>query len=187
MENKTKLPLIYIIGLPIIVLVANALANIKFTILGSYLSVSAFLYPLSFFITCLIIKKTNYKNALRIMIFALAAEVLAAVVEWIILKEMDSYIMIYGYLSLIICQLILIYVYDFLVKKKKDTFIFVFLLLLMVNAIDNAFFGAIIEGQYISFSSAIRLIYAIVLAGILTKKIGKVNLDKKEKKAEIQQ
>ena len=79
MKYKTKLPLIYIIGLPIIVLVANALANIKFTILGSYLSVSAFLYPLSFFITCLIIKKTNYKNALRIMIFALAAEALAFV------------------------------------------------------------------------------------------------------------
>ena len=187
MENKTKLPLIYIIGLPIIVLVANALANIKFTILGSYLSVSAFLYPLSFFITCLIIKKTNYKNALRIMIFALAAEALAAVVEWIVLKEMDSYVMIYGYLSLLICQLILIYTYDFLVKKKKDTFIFVFLLLLVVSAIDNAFFGAIIEGQYISFSSLVRLIYAIVLACILTKKTQKVKLDKKEKKTEAQQ
>jgi hypothetical protein len=41
---------------------------------------------------------------------------------------------------------------------------------LAVSAIDNAFFGAIIEGQYISLSILVRVIYVVVVPAVLARK-----------------
>ena len=58
----------------------------------------------------------------------------------------------------------------FLRKIKKDTYAWVFILFLAVSALDNAFFGAIIEGQYISLSILVRVIYAVVVPAVLARK-----------------
>ncbi len=175
MENKKrKLPLIYIIGMPIILVLANAVAYLKFGIVkGANIYISVFLYPLTFLISGLIIKKTNYKDALQIMAVSLISASLASVIEWALLNIAQPWVMIYSFLSFLICQLIFIYVYDFLIKTKKDTYFIVFLLLALVLGIDHAFFGTIIERQIISESILIRLAYCVIFPLFLAKKTAK--------------
>ena len=83
---------------------------------------------------------------------------------------MDYFAMIYIFMSVLINQLIFIYTYDFLLKINKNTYLWVFLLVVVVSAIDNAFFGAIIEGKYVSLSILVRIIYAVVIPVVLAKK-----------------
>lgn len=170
MEKKKKLPLIYVLGMPIIFIVANFMAYLHIEIAGSNLYFSVLLYSLTFLISGLIIRKTNYKDALYIMAVTLISASLAFVVEWALMDILNPYLMIYTFISFLISQLIFIYTYDFLIKIKKDTYIPVFLLVLVVSAIDNAFFGTIVEGQYISLSILIRLIYTVALPVVLAKK-----------------
>ena len=104
------------------------------------------------------------------MSITLITTALAYVIQWSILNKIDCLVMIYSFLSFLIGQLIFIYTYDFLIKINKDTYGWVFILFLVVSAIDNAFFGAIIEGEYISLSILVRVIYAVVIPAILAKK-----------------
>ena len=170
MDKKRKLPLIYVIGIPIIFVFANALANIHFTILGSPLYISVCLYPLIYLITGLAIIKADYKHALLLMILALVAESLTSVAIWIITNNIDAYVNIYSFLSFLLCQLIFIYIYDFLRRIKRDTYIPIFFLMVLVEIVDHAFFGPLIEGQTFSVSILVRVIYALVIPVVLAKK-----------------
>lgn len=173
MEKNKSIPLIYVVGMPIIFIAANFMAHLHISIAGSPLYFCALLYPLTFLISGLIIKRTNYKDALRIMIVSLISATLAFVVQWTLLDIIDFYLMIYAFLSFLICQLIFIYTYDFLIKIKKDGYVAVFLLTLVVSVLDNAFFGIMIEGQCISLTILIRLIYAIIIPVALARKTNK--------------
>ena len=172
MKNKKQetLPLIYLLGMPIIFIVANFLARTHIEILGSPLYFSVLLYPLTYLISGLIVKKASYKKSLLVMAVTLITVALTYVIQWALLSSMDYFVMIYSFLSFLIGQLIFIYTYDFLRKIKKDTYAWVFILFLAVSALDNAFFGAIIEGQYISLSILVRVIYAVVVPAVLARK-----------------
>ena len=172
MKNKKQetLPLIYLLGMPIIFIVANFLARTHIEILGSPLYFSVLLYPLTYLISGLIVKKASYKKSLLVMAVTLITAALTYVMQWALLSSMDYFVMIYSFLSFLIGQLIFIYTYDFLIKMKKDTYGWVFLLVLLVSAIDNAFFGVIIEGQYVSVSILIRLAYTVIIPVMLAKK-----------------
>lgn len=170
MDEKRKLPLIYVLGIPIIFIFANALANVHFTILGSPLHISVCLYPLIYLISGLVIEKTDYKHALLLMMLSLVVGSLISVETWVLTNNIDAYVNIYSFLSFLFCQLIFIYVYDFLRKIKKDTYIPIFLLMVLVEVVDNAFFGPLIEGQIFSVSILIRVIYALAIPVILAKK-----------------
>ncbi len=169
MNDNKKTPLIYILAMPIIFIIANCISTLHINILGSTMYFSVLLYPLTFLISGLIIRKTNYKNALAVMALSLISASLGNVFEWAILDKMNAYVMIYAFMSFLICQLIFIYGYDFLTKINKDTYLPVFILLLAVSAIDNTFFGAIIEGKYITISILIRLIYVIAIPVVLAR------------------
>ena len=170
-NNKRKIPLIYIVGMPIILILANTIAylNIK-TLDGSHIYISVFLYPLTFLLSGLIIKKTNYKDALRMMAVSLISASLACILQWSLLNSMHAWVMIYSFLSFLICQLIFIYTYDFLIKINKNTYILVFLLFAIVLGIDHAFYGLIIERQIISLSILIRCAYAVTMPLFIAKK-----------------
>lgn len=172
MKNKKQetLPLIYLLGMPIIFIVANFLARTHVQILGSPLYFSVLLYPLTYLISGLIVKKTSYKKGLLVMSITLITAALTYVIQWALLSSMDYFVMIYSFLSFLIGQLIFIYTYDFLRKIDKDTYGWVFILVLAVSAIDNAFFGAIVEGQYVSLSILVRVIYAVIVPVGLAKK-----------------
>ena len=170
MENKKSLPLVLVLGLPIILIVSTFMARLHIEIGSSPLYISTFLYPLTYLLICLIIKKTNSKNAFNIMSVALISQSLAFIIEWIMLNKMDCYVMICTFLSFLFSQLILIYTYDFLRKTKKDGYFAILLLIGIVSAIDNAFFGACIEGQTISLSILVRLVYVIIIPLVLAEK-----------------
>ena len=173
-EKKTEsLPLIYLLGMPIIFIVANFLARTHIEILGSPLYFSVILYPLTYLISGLIVKKADYKRSLLVMAVTLITASLTYVVEWALLSSMDAYVMIYSFLSFLIGQLIFIYTFDFLRKIKKDSYGWMFVLTLVVTLIDGAFFGAIIEGQYVTISTLVRIIYVVAIPAILAKKTGK--------------
>lgn len=173
MKEKQTLPLIYLLGMPIIFIVANFIARTHIEILGSPLYFSVLLYPLIYLISGLIIKRTDYKKGLLVMSVTLISAALTYVVQWSLLTSLDYYVMIYSFLSFLIGQLIFVYTYDFLIKMKKDTYGWVFILVLLVSVIDGAFFGAIIEGQYISLSILVRVIYAVVIPAVLARKTEK--------------
>lgn len=173
MKEKQTLPLIYLLGMPIIFIVANFIARTHIEILGSPLYFSVLLYPLIYLISGLIIKRTDYKKGLLVMSVTLISAALTYVVQWSLLSSLDYYVMIYSFLSFLIGQLIFVYTYDFLIKMKKDTYGWVFILVLLVSVIDGAFFGAIIEGQYISLSILVRVIYAVVIPAVLARKTEK--------------
>lgn len=173
MKEKQTLPLIYLLGMPIIFIVANFIARTHIEILGSPLYFSVLLYPLIYLISGLVIKRTDYKKGLLVMSVTLISATLTYVVQWSLLSSLDYYVMIYSFLSFLIGQLIFVYTYDFLIKMKKDTYGWVFILVLLVSVIDGAFFGAIIEGQYISLSILVRVIYAVVIPAVLARKTEK--------------
>lgn len=171
MNRKETLPAIYLFGMPIVFILANFIARVHIEILGSPLYFSVLLYPLTYIISGLIVKKSSYKKSLLMMSVSLISAALIFVVKWALLSTMDYYVMIYSFLSFLIGQLIFIYTYDFLIKMKKDTYGWVFLLTVVVSAIDNAFFGIAIEGQYVSVSILIRIVYAVVIPVVLARKI----------------
>lgn len=175
MENK-KIPLLYVIGMPLIFIIASFIGRIYFTILGSPLYLSVLIYPLTFLISGLVIKKANYKESITVMAISLISVTLFFVLKWVLFDTIDSWLMIYSFLSFLICQLIFIYTYDFLIKINKDNYIAVFLVTLIVLAIDNAFFGVIIEGTCISLSILVRIIYLVAIPVALASN----STDKKE-------
>ncbi len=170
MEKKRSIPLIYILGMPIIFIIANLMAKLHITILGSPLYFSVLLYPLTYFISGLIIKKSDYHNALRIMAISLIAASFALVLEWALFDKMNGYVMIYAFISFLICQLIFIYIYAFLIEIGKDTYMPVFLLIALISILDNAFFGILVERECISLSILIRIIYTVAIPVKLAKK-----------------
>lgn len=170
MKKSTKLPLIYLLGMPILFIVANFFARTHFDIVGSPFYFSVILYPLTYLISGLIVKKTDYKTSLLMMGLTLVIASLTYVLQWAMLDLIDAYVMIYSFLSFLICQMIFIYTYDFLRKIGKDTYGWVLILVLVVSAIDNAFFGAMIEGQTISLSTLVRLLYVVGIPVGLAKK-----------------
>lgn len=170
MKESKKLPLIYLLGMPVVLIIANFMARFHIEIFGSPLYFSVLLYPLTYLFSGMIVKKTDYKKSLLIMAVSLMCAALTFVVQWALLDSIDNFVMIYSFLSFLICQLIFIYTYDFLIKMKKNTYGWVFILVLVVSAIDNAFFGAVIEGQYISVSILIRLAYTVIIPVVLAKK-----------------
>lgn len=170
MKKSTKLPLIYLLGMPILFIVANFFARTHFDVAGSPFYFSVILYPLTYLISGLIVKKTDYKTSLLMMGITLVIASLTYVLQWAMLDFMDAYVMIYSFLSFLICQIIFIYTYDFLRKIGRDTYGWVFILVLIVSAIDNAFFGAVIEGQTISLSMLVRLLYVVGIPVGLAKK-----------------
>ena len=177
MKNKKTLPLIYVLGMPIIFILANSIARLNLEIFGAHIYISVFLYPLLFLISGLIIKHTDYKDALKMMVVTLSTQTLVYVLIWALLDRMDSVLMIYSFLSFGFYELIFIYTYDFLVKIKKNTYMSVFILILALSILDNALFGPLIEGQEYSLSILIRLAYTVILPVFLsikeTKKINK--------------
>jgi len=171
MKKDQKIPLIYIVGMPIILIIANSIANFHIkTLGGSYIFISVILYPLTYLISGLIIRKSGYKDALQIMAVSLVSAALEGVFTWALLDNMQPLVMIYSFLSFLICQLIFIYVFDYLIKIKKDTYMPVFLLVLTVLVIDHCFYGFIIEGKIISMSILIRALYASILPALLATK-----------------
>lgn len=64
MKNKKqeKLPLIYLLGMPIIFIVANFLARTHVEFLGSPLYFSVLLYPLTYLLSGLIVKKAELQK-----------------------------------------------------------------------------------------------------------------------------
>ena len=170
MKKSTKLPLIYLLGMPILFIVANFFARTHFDVAGSPFYFSVILYPLTYLISGLIVKKTDYKTSLLMMGITLVIASLTYVLQWAMLDFIDAYVMIYSFLSFLICQIIFIYTYDFLRKIGRDTYGWVFILVLIVSAIDNAFFVAVIEGQTISLSMLIRLLYVVGIPVGLAKK-----------------
>ena len=81
MKNKKQetLPLIYLLGMPIIFIVANFLARTNVEILGSPLYFSVLLYPLTYLLSGLIVKKASYKKSLLIMAVTLITAALTYV------------------------------------------------------------------------------------------------------------
>ncbi len=173
MKEKKTLPLILVIGMPIVYILANFMTNFHFVIKGNIVSVSVFLYPIAYLISGLITRKTNYKDALRIMGVTLISGALAYVIGWSLLDTINPWAMICSFLSFLICQLIFIYVFDFLIKMKKDTFFPIWFLAFVVNAIDQAFFGLLLEGDYLTSSIIIRAFYILLIAMVLAKKNNK--------------
>ena len=167
MEKSKEIPLVYVIGMPLIFIIASFIARLHVTILGTPLYFSVLLYPLTFLISGLIIKKTDYKEGIAVMTISLISVTLVFVLKWVLFNIMDSWLMIYSFLSFLICQLIFIYGYDFLIKINKDSYMVVFLLMLVILAIDSAFFGVIIEGHNISLSILVRIIYIVAFPIIL--------------------
>ena len=173
MKKSTKLPLIYVLGMPILFIIANFFARTHFDVVGSPFYLSVILYPLTYLISGLIVKKTDYKTSLLMMGITLIIAALTYVVQWTMLDSIDAYVMIYSFLSFLICQMLFIYTYDFLRKIGKDTYGWVLILVLAVSAIDSAFFGAMIEGQYVSLSTLVRLLYVVGIPVGLAKKTEK--------------
>lgn len=174
-KNKT-LPLIYVLSMPAIFIIANCIAGLYFKVEGIYfqiesanLYVSVLLYPLLYLISGLIIRKTNYKDALRMMVVTLIASTLVFVIQWGIYDVINTNISIYAFLSFVICELIFIYTYDFLMKKNKDTYIPLFILIFVISIIDSIFFGALVEGTLSSASLLVRAVYIIILPAMLSE------------------
>lgn len=169
MEKKTTLPLIYVIGMPIIYVISIFIANLHVEVMGTTLYFISLVFSLVFLISGLIIRKTDYKDALLIMAVSLVGASLTYVVQWVMLDVIDCWVMFYSFISFLICQVIFICGFNFLESTNKDSYMPVFLLILIVNVIDNILFGILIEGKYISLSILPRLIYSVVLPIFLAK------------------
>ena len=111
--------------------------------------------------------------AIIIMLLGFITEILVSVMTWILFDWIDGALIMYSLISFIICQIIFIYVYDFLRKTKKDTYIPVFILLVVIEAIDHAFFGPVMEGQTFSISILVRVLYAVFMPILLARKTSK--------------
>lgn len=180
MEKRKTLPLICVIGMPIIMIIANAMANLYIKVADSFFSVSVVLYPLIYLIMGLIIRKTSYKDALRMLLVTIVSATLGIVVQWILCDSPNANVAIYSFLSSIICGLIFIFVYDFLIKTKVDNYFTIFILVFGIMLIDTIFFGTFVEGTLNSYSLLVRAIYILIMPAMLCKPLISVNYVKEE-------
>ena len=170
MKKKESLPLVYIFGLPVLLIISTFIAHIHITIHGTPLYLYACIYPLTYFMTCLIRKKTNLTLTLTMMALALVTQTLVFVLQWVLIDYIDGFLMINTFLSFLLEQIILIFGYDFLINIEKENYIPIVIVLLIVSAVGTAFFGALIEGYCISLSILPRLAYVVVLPTLLANK-----------------
>lgn len=170
-KNKESLPLIYVLGLPMLLIIATYMARLSFTILKTPLFIGTFIYPLTYLMTFIVIKKTSQRNALNIMAISIVSQALSFIVSWTLLNSMDYALMIATFMSFVINQLIVIVMYDFLVSVKQDTYCMLFFVLLLISAIDTVIFGCFIEGKVIGLSILIRLAYCVIIPALIAKKV----------------
>lgn len=173
-KNKESLPLINVLGLPIILIISTYIARVHFNILGSPLYLSTIIYPLTYLMTLITLKKTNVRSAMSIMAVSLLSQTLAFVVSWVLLDTLDYALMISTFISFLTNQLIIIVIYEFLSTTKQNTYLPIFILILVVSIIDNVIFGNLIEGKIISLSILVRLIYVVVIPAIVAIKKGNI-------------
>ena len=176
MKKKNTLPLILVLGLPIILVVSNFIARLHINVLETPLYLSAVIYPLTYLCTCLIIKKTSSKQAVYLMALALGAQSLSCVVQWIMLGDVDCSATLSTFISFLLGQLIIIVGYDYLKKVKQDNYFSILAIILLVSVLDNLIYGTIIEGLTISLTFLVRLIYVVVIPLVIA------NDNKKTKK-----
>ncbi len=169
MENKKTLPLIYVLSMPLIFVLANFVTNLHMEVLDSKLYISVVLYPLLYLIGGLVVRKTTYKDALRMFLITLIAGTLAFVIQWVLFSMANAYVAIYAFLSITICGLLFVFVYDFLIKTNNDNYLTLFILILAITLIDHIFFGAFVEKDLLSSSLLVRAIYIIILPATLSK------------------
>ena len=174
MDRKKNIPLIYILGIPVIFMIANSISFLHFEILGSPFYVSVMIYPLIYLLTGLVVKRSSYKSALFLMLLGLMTQNLLSVMIWIIADFTNPEVVIYEFLSFLLCQIIFIYTYDFLIKIKKDSYVPIFLLILVIQVIDHAFFGPLVEGQLLSVSIIARVAYTVFIPVVLAKETSKL-------------
>ena len=178
MNEKQKLPLIDIFAMPIILIIASYTAHIHFNILSAPLYISVFLYPLLYLFMGIIVKKSDYKRAISILAFSLVIQSLVFVIQWVLLDKMDCFLMVYSFVSVLLCGLLFIYSYTFLRQLKIDTYIPVFLLIFVLSMLDNEFFSLMIGGSAFGLSVLVRLLYACAIPVLLAR-----NTTKKAKKS----
>ncbi len=173
MKKEEKLPLILILGMPIIAVIASMLSNIHINIINSSINLSVFFYPLLILILGMIIKKTSYQRAIDMLAVTLIVQSLAFVLKWALLDVMEYYLMIYSFISIFFCGIIFILGFEFLRNLKKDSYIPVFILTLVITLLDNGIFALLIEGEFVNVSILVRLGYSIVIPVFLAKNTSK--------------
>ena len=173
MKNNEKIPLIYLLSMPVILILASLFAHLHISILTSPFYLSVLIYPLLLLVLGLIVKKTSHAKAVTVLSVTLVIQSLVFIMQWVLFDVIDYYLMIYTFISVLFCGLLFIYAYDFLRNIKKDTYIYVFLIVLIISILDNMIFGQLIEGNIISLSILVRVLYAVLIPVFLSKNTAK--------------
>lgn len=174
-KENSKLPMILVVALPVLLLLATALADVTFTLFGQVFYASTFLIPLTYLVSCLISKQTESKHALSLVVVALVLQCLEFVILWIFIGSMPYDLMIATFLAFFLSQFFVLLIYELLKETKKDDFSAMLVVMICATMIETIIFYLFTERGTI-FSSifnvnvVVKLIYDIIFAKVLARK-----------------
>ena len=173
MKEKTKLPLILVVALPVLLIISTELARTNFNLIGETFYIVNFIFPLTFLVSGLITKKTQSKNAITLVILSLVIESLVFVLKWIFFNKVDYPLMEVTLFAFFLSQLIFLLGYEVLKEMKKEhKFEAVLLLLLLATLIETMFYFIVFTDITLSsiiISIVVKVIYDLIMAVILAK------------------
>ena len=173
MKNKSKLPLILVIALPILLIISTEVSDISFNFMGQTIYLITFIYPITFFISVLISKRTESKIAMNLVILALIMQCFVFVLKWVLLGTVNYVLMEITFLALLFSQLVLLFGYEILKEREKTKkYIYVLIIFLISTLIETLFYISIfreITGISLLLMITIKIIYDLIFSKLLIK------------------
>lgn len=171
MKEKTKLPLLLVLALPILLIISTEVADISFNIMGQQIYLITFIFPLTFLVSALVSKKTESKVAINLVILSLIIQCFVFVLKWVLFGTVDYILMEVTFLAFFMSQLLLLLGYETLKETKKtNKFVYIFFVLLISTLIETMFYVLVftkVTDISLIITVVIKIVYDLVIAKIL--------------------
>lgn len=171
---------LYIYGalITIILVLSNTIVNIPFEVFGTAIKLSAFVYPITFLFSCIILKKYGVLEVIEALVVAIVVQLLMFFLRWVIVGNVNVGVFISSFVSFGISQVSCLCLYSILVRNKMDTIFYVFLVFTICILFDNGVFLSLLKNfgdssiglGTLNISNAIKLLLSFLISYLITQK-----------------
>lgn len=171
---------LYIYGalITIILVLSNSIINIPFELFGYSVKLSTFIYPFTFLLSCVIMKKYGVMEVIEALVVAIVVQMLMFFLRWIIVGNINVGLFVSSFVSFSISQAACLCLYSILIRNKMDTIFYVFLVFTICILFDNGVFLSLlknfgdstVEIGSLNISNILKVLISFVISYFITEK-----------------
>ena len=179
-EKVTDSEKLYIYGalITIILVLSNSIVSIPFEVFGVVVKLSSFFYPLTFLISCIILKKYGVMEVIEALVVAVVVQLLMFFLRWIIVGNINVGLFISSFVAFGVGQVACLCLYNILERNKMDkNILYVFLVFTICVLFDNGVFLSLLKNfgdstatlNSLNISNGIRVMISFLMAYFITE------------------